>query len=668
MTILTDTMRTMRLYVFGVLIVSLNQVYGQTIQSKILKRYNTYADENLAEYAYLAIDNAVFYSGSQLAFNVVLLDQFLKPSTVSQIINLELIHENNEYRRKYKYELENGLISSIIKLPFDIPTGNYQLVAYTNAMRNFDVNKLMDRRLLYIQNTLEPAQNIAIDYIRSTSNQQHPTLQETELTLNVEEEVDRILFTIETLDKSVDQELYLVGEGLQGIQFIQKFGPNQIISLPKQEMRGSFQRITVISDTNEVMASKSFLVNEGISALEPSYTLNHDSIKLFVLDNLITRVAINRPITHHETLFERICEIYFGTKATDFYDGNSNLKTFKELPSNGLTLWESILSVTDQKVNKFIPESSFQLRAELVGDLTVLDEATLSIHFFDENVEFSKPLDSSGKVIMDIDYPLSDDYTYTFIINGDGKDLSREFEIVFDSGPEIPYIPNSGYFEKDYSDSLLYEKYEHYYVLSTFANIEEPNNAFWTSLPIDATFKVEDYRDIADFGEFIKEAVHNVSVHNENNKRSLRILNPFKGYPTDPKLVILNDQVLKDHSILFDLPLASIESIHVIDSKENLLSIGTNFTAGVLIVTTVDLMTIPSDALDDNFTFIIGTYQNHKKNNIQARFGTTRLFSLSDQAFFSEILERNETKELQLFVETLKKDGTFSSFRTNIPK
>ncbi len=668
MTILIDAMRTIRLYVFGILMTSLNQVGGQTIQSKILERYNTYADENLAEYAYLAIDNSVFYSGSHLAFNVVLLDQFLKPATVSKIINLELIHENNEYRKKYKYELENGIVSSIIKLPFDIPTGNYQLVAYTNAMRNFDMTKMIDRRLLYIQNTLEPTQNIAIDYNRAAINQQSTTSLREELVLSVKEEIDRVLFTIEAPDSRVDQELYLVGEGLQGIQFIQQFGPGRSISLPKQKMRGSFQRITVISDANEVMTSKSFLVNEEPGALEPIYTLNVDSIKLFVLDNLITRVAINKPITHHETLFERMCEIYFSSKATEPYNGNPNLKTLKELPSNGLQLWESILSTAAQEVNEYIPEVSFQLRAELEGDLTALDEATLSIHFFDEYVEFSQPLDPSGKVIMDIDYPLEDDYAYTFIINGDGRDLSGEFEIIFDSGPEINYIPNADYFKKDYSDSLLYSKYEHYYVLSTLADIEEPNEAFWTSLPIDATFNVEDYRDISDFEEFIKEAVHNVSVHNESTKKTLRILNPFKGYPTDPKLVILNDEIIKDHSILFDLPLESIESIHVIESKENLLSIGTNFTEGVLIVTTVDLLTIPSDVLDDNFTFIIGTYQKPKKNNIQTRFGTTRLFSLSDRTFFSTILERNETKGLQLFVETLQKDGTFSSFRTSITR
>ncbi len=727
MTISPDIMRTMRLYFFFVLLVSINQVHGQTIQSEILKRYNAYTSKNLAEYAYLAIDNGVFYSGSQIAFNAVLFDQFLKPSTISKIVHLELIHENNEYRRKYKYEIENGLISAIIKLPLDIPTGNYQLVAYTNAMRNFDLNRLMDRRLLYIQNTLEPTQSIAMDHNISIKYEQQVTLPEKKISLNVEEEVDRILFEIEIPNNKVDQEFYLVGEGLQGIEFIQKFDPH-VTSLPKQKLGGSFQRMTVISNSKEVMASKSFLVNHEVGALEPSYTLNQDSIKLFVPDNLITSVALNKPITNHATLFERICEIYFGSRVKNSFDNSSNSKTLIELPSNGLQLWENILSIDEQDVNEYIPEISLQLRteiegdltsldnailsirfidknvefsksigpdgkvimdinyplpdgyayipevnsqlrAQIEGDLTLLDEAILSIHFFEENVEFSIPIGPNGKVIMDINYPLPDDYAYAFIINGDGKDLSSEFEIVFDSGPYLSYIPNSAYLEKDYSDSLLYSKYEHYYVLSTFADLEEPNDAFWTNLPIDATFNVEDYRDIADFEEFIKEAVHNVSVRNENSKKSLRILNPFKGYPTEPKLVILNDRVIEDHSILFDLPLANIKSIHVIDSKENLLTIGTKFSGGVLIVTTADAITIPSDALDANFTSINGIEENkNNKHDMLNRFGTTKLFKLSDQVFFSEILERNETPGLQLFVETLQKDGTFSSFRTSIPE
>lgn len=59
-----------------------------------------------------------------------------KPSSLSQILYVELIDQNNDARVQQIFSLQGGMFSGSVFLPSTLKTGNYALLAYTNWMKN----------------------------------------------------------------------------------------------------------------------------------------------------------------------------------------------------------------------------------------------------------------------------------------------------------------------------------------------------------------------------------------------------------------------------------------------------------------------------------------------------------------------------------------------------
>ena len=112
---------------------------AQRMENIIAKSYNTYKAEQPVEYAYLKTDRKIYFGGENIGFSLYVLDHYLKPSPISKIAYVELISEDEEYREKYVFKVKNGISSGQIHIPLEIPTGNYQLVAYTQFMSNLVV-------------------------------------------------------------------------------------------------------------------------------------------------------------------------------------------------------------------------------------------------------------------------------------------------------------------------------------------------------------------------------------------------------------------------------------------------------------------------------------------------------------------------------------------------
>ena len=111
--------------------------------------------QNVEEFALLKTSDKVYYSGSAIEFGLVVLDQYFTPSQLSEIVYLELVHEQYQYHEKFVFRLDSGKLNAFIELPTNIPTGNYQLVAYTHFMHNSSIGYARDRVSIYIQNVTE---------------------------------------------------------------------------------------------------------------------------------------------------------------------------------------------------------------------------------------------------------------------------------------------------------------------------------------------------------------------------------------------------------------------------------------------------------------------------------------------------------------------------------
>ncbi len=103
----------------------------------------------LGEVAFLNTDRDIYIAGENVMFSITLVDIANKPNT-SDIAYLALRNESNQIITKANISLEDGNGWSNIYLPDTLSSGYYQLVAFTNYMRNFDENHYAFKQILVI--------------------------------------------------------------------------------------------------------------------------------------------------------------------------------------------------------------------------------------------------------------------------------------------------------------------------------------------------------------------------------------------------------------------------------------------------------------------------------------------------------------------------------------
>lgn len=157
-------------------VVEISQIGGTTIelmQSDIVSdpfikeldssvsRYNYY---NPVEKVYLHTDRNLFSSGENLWYKAyTVLGEHYQFSLASKVIHVDLIGPNTEILVSQTHQLIDGKANGSIALPKNLTSGNYQLRAYTNWMRNFDDNFFFTKTLKVVgaKDMPLPAKNIS---------------------------------------------------------------------------------------------------------------------------------------------------------------------------------------------------------------------------------------------------------------------------------------------------------------------------------------------------------------------------------------------------------------------------------------------------------------------------------------------------------------------------
>src|ERR1700761_8244943 len=100
------------------------------------------------EKVYLHLDKPFYAAGDTIWFKgYVLVGQEHKLTSISYVLNVDLINQQNSIIRSIKLPMVSGLTRGDFALPDTLEEGNYRIRAYTNWMRNSGAEYFFDRNL-----------------------------------------------------------------------------------------------------------------------------------------------------------------------------------------------------------------------------------------------------------------------------------------------------------------------------------------------------------------------------------------------------------------------------------------------------------------------------------------------------------------------------------------
>ncbi|MGN6396293.1 MAG: carboxypeptidase regulatory-like domain-containing protein [Mucilaginibacter sp.] len=114
------------------------KVYSSIIIRELAKKLKTYTENKKAEKVYLHFDKPYYTINDTIYFKAYVTGggNGQQLSDLSGLLNVELITPDNKINRAIKLKLDDGVAWGDFTLPDTLKSGNYQVRAYTNWMRN----------------------------------------------------------------------------------------------------------------------------------------------------------------------------------------------------------------------------------------------------------------------------------------------------------------------------------------------------------------------------------------------------------------------------------------------------------------------------------------------------------------------------------------------------
>jgi hypothetical protein len=107
--------------------------------NKIIKQFNLFASRSNLQKVYIKTDKDKYITGETIWMNAFVLNAAsFSPDSSSREVFVDLIDRYNVVREGVIIKNNYGICNGYILLKESLPEGNYQLVAYTNWMKNFD--------------------------------------------------------------------------------------------------------------------------------------------------------------------------------------------------------------------------------------------------------------------------------------------------------------------------------------------------------------------------------------------------------------------------------------------------------------------------------------------------------------------------------------------------
>ena len=650
-------------------ILQLSLSLSAQVEKTVVERFNNYKYYNTREYAYLTTDKKLYYGGETVDIGVAVLNQYFSPSDLSSIVSVYLIHEDEAYSEQFIYRLNDGMVNSVINIPFDIPTGNYQLVATTNFMRNHDLDFTGHRVPIYIQNTNESPKKVVENILFSEASEGANAPFDDNIDLEAIAEGAKLRINIAN-EGNTRNDLYLICEGLNNIQLTAKIGvkkgKNSIV-LPLEQFKGSFQRLVLIDEELNIVSMLSYFLKnnrtvQSISQAKDVRTIGLGQTKFCSVSIAEEEIALDQD---ENQLLKRVYQLYFNIPLS------VNLDEFSldELTSNSLVKdfsvhsyrkWMDILNEVKADNNvTFLPEKNIQLQGEVSSDKTLSDEI-IGFHFFRNGLDLTYQLDSSGLFNLELILLTGADYFKATLYDQNFRPISYGFDVNLREGPSIKYVDEVSYYEESKTNAIISEEMSIKYILSTYSDSEIKQTLFWDNIAFDQVNLTSDYVGLETFEDFIREAVANVSVVGGSSGKGISVYNYGTGTFDKPQLLVVDNVVLKDSSPLFDIPLEEIESTHAAFTEEKLQQIGNSFTKGVFAIKTKNRdYQAASEYVDERTFRKFNGYAINTSLN-----ATSDLFSKSSRKIVNNSMEKmkltkDDFTDKQVKIEFLKTDGSY---------
>ena len=122
---------------------------------KMVSTLNAYNSTQLKEKVYLHTDRSYYLCGDILWFKAYVEDALNdQPLSVSKVLYVELLNKSHDPVLQAKIEIKNGNGSGSFAIPLSLASGNYELRAYTNWMKNDSVSHFF-KKVISIVNTTQ---------------------------------------------------------------------------------------------------------------------------------------------------------------------------------------------------------------------------------------------------------------------------------------------------------------------------------------------------------------------------------------------------------------------------------------------------------------------------------------------------------------------------------
>ena len=288
----------MRKYFFLLLLIStVNSVVAQSI----LKSEN---DSNIfeqipSERVFVHFNTSLLFVGEYIYYKFYCFDSNSTLfSEISKIGYIELIGENGTIVFKHKITLDNGIGYGDFFIPSETPSGNYKLVAYTNWMKNDQLQNLFQNDVTvinpyqsnqkdiselpeFILDSITP-NNVTPNTFKSMSSELSSDRMKVTINKSVFNKRDEIIVSIKSLDSSIIKGNYSMS--VRKINTLPAFDKKSVIEFDKSnaeqiktlnselflpELRGELVKGSILDHT-----SKKPIPNASIALSIPNEPFN----------------------------------------------------------------------------------------------------------------------------------------------------------------------------------------------------------------------------------------------------------------------------------------------------------------------------------------------------------------------------------------------------------
>lgn len=132
-----------------------NTSFAQTNFDEMVSSIAAYNNHHLQEKVYLHTDRSYYLCGEILWFKAYVEDaRNNQPLSVSKVVYAELLNSSHDPVLQAKIDIKNGNGNGSFALPLSLASGNYELRAYTNWMKN-DSSYYFFRKVITVINTTQ---------------------------------------------------------------------------------------------------------------------------------------------------------------------------------------------------------------------------------------------------------------------------------------------------------------------------------------------------------------------------------------------------------------------------------------------------------------------------------------------------------------------------------